>query len=78
LYSTKTQIITGKTTSYIKNSFIYGAAIAGKLDGKKQGAIEQNSEGFSTVSDEVKPCPSARFYRIAVETLTRPGPAENP
>ena len=53
MYSTKTQIIEGKTTSYIKNSFIYGAAIAGKLDGKKQGAIEQNSEGFSTVSDEI-------------------------
>jgi hypothetical protein len=35
----------------MKNSFIYAAAIADKLDGKKQGAREQNSEGFSTVSD---------------------------
>jgi hypothetical protein len=51
LYSTKTEIIEEKTTTYMKNSFIYAAAIADKLDGKKQGAREQNSEGFSTVSD---------------------------
>jgi hypothetical protein len=35
----------------MKYSFAYEVSIADKLDGKKQGAIEQNSEGFSTISD---------------------------
>jgi hypothetical protein len=35
LYSTKTSIIEGKTTIYMKDSFIYDASIADKLDGKK-------------------------------------------
>jgi hypothetical protein len=37
----------------MKYSFAYEVSIADKLDGKKQGAIEQNSEGFSTISDEI-------------------------
>jgi hypothetical protein len=39
----------------MKYAFIYGAAIADKLLRKKQEAIAQNSEGFSTVSLELVP-----------------------
>jgi hypothetical protein len=35
----------------MKYSFMHDGSIANKPDGRKQGAIEQNSEGFSTVSD---------------------------
>jgi hypothetical protein len=37
----------------MKYSFMHDGSIANKPDGRKQGAIEQNSEGFSTVSDEL-------------------------
>jgi len=53
----------------MKNSFIYAAAIADKLDGKKQGAREQNSEGFSTVSDGIDHRGASQDYRYAFEIL---------
>ncbi len=35
----------------MKYSFIYDASIEDKLESKKEDSIEQNSRGFSTVSD---------------------------
>jgi hypothetical protein len=37
----------------MKNTFIYDASIADKLERKKQGVVEQNSGTFSTVSLEL-------------------------
>jgi hypothetical protein len=62
LYSTKTKIIEGKTTTYMKYSFVYDASIADKLDSKKEVSIEQNSRGFSTVSDDIDHLRGAEKY----------------
>ena len=37
----------------MKYSFVYDASIADNINRKKEDSIEQNSEGFSTVSDEI-------------------------
>jgi phage head maturation protease len=62
----------------MNNSFIYSAAIADKLDGMKQGAIEQNSEGFSTVSDEIDHKGDKRKVSISVCIIYHEGyPSSN-
>jgi len=46
LYNTKTSIIEEKTTTYMKNAFIYDASIEDKLDGEKTGGDRAEFRGF--------------------------------
>jgi hypothetical protein len=60
----------------MKYSFAYEVSIADKLGGKKQGAIEQNSEGFSTISDDIDHRGASQNYRYAKAILPLWGSAE--
>jgi hypothetical protein len=57
----------------MKYSFAYEVSIADKLDGKKQGAIEQNSEGFSTISDVFDHRGTSQNYRFPSQIIRSEG-----